>query len=588
MRFEIPNLGTRTFDPAFVELGPAQYPASVPGAPGGLPPRGLQPDLLAPETKRLIRNTQVNHIGDEGERGQGPRNTGVTLIGGARSLIDAVRPVVPDENLALETGTEVTGLEAADRRWRVHTRAPGPAGDGPLARTITADAVLLTQPVPDALGLLEASKIGVPDALRDELRKIRYRRAIAVLAAFREQPLPVRPLIEFSGSTLELMFNNQQPGVHFAGPTLTGLTSCQWTDAHWAEDDAAIEAHLRPEVARWVGAQPVGFRVHRRERDRAVGQVRMPFAEVSEVPPLVLAGDGFANYVANALDAAATSGTHAADRLCKALAREIRLAGRRIHRTPSPVRLEVLVSSAAEARDAIECGADRVLLCSAPELGGLTPTTDALHLVRRVVKHAARPVEVLVQVRPRCGGFAYSTIEFEQMLRDARRLLKAGADGIAFGCLHRDGDEVRIDRGRCQQLVKQARKFRRIAVFNRAFDCVADRLTGLQDLVALGLDRVYSSGGQALAVDGVARLREDVGYAGWDLEVIAAGEFDAHVVVYIANETGCDGVLVDSRHQSHDQTANAQIFDGVHNAMDARGVQEISRALRAQHCSAQF
>jgi hypothetical protein len=153
----------------------------------------------------------------------------------------------------------------------------------------------------------------------------------------------------------------------------------------------------------------------------------------------VLAGDAFAGYVANPLDAAYTSATHAVARLCRVLGRVARSRSRPAPRTPSRITLEVSVASPDEAADAVVNGADRLFLAAALEVGGLTPTVDTLRGVRRAADRAAgrenRRVPVTVLLHPRLGGCAYSAGEFDQMRRDARRLLAAGADGIAFGVL---------------------------------------------------------------------------------------------------------------------------------------------------------
>ena len=47
--------------------------------------------------------------------------------------------------------------------------------------------------------------------------------------------------------------------------------------------------------------------------------------------------------------------------------------------------------------------------------------------------------KIITMVRPRGAGFCYNEIEFEVMKEDAKSLLENGADGIAFGCLNKDG-----------------------------------------------------------------------------------------------------------------------------------------------------
>ena len=50
-------------------------------------------------------------------------------------------------------------------------------------------------------------------------------------------------------------------------------------------------------------------------------------------------------------------------------------------------------------------------------------------------------------VRPRGCGFYYTEAEYKAMMMDAKELLEAGADGLAFGFLHEDGT-VDIERNK--------------------------------------------------------------------------------------------------------------------------------------------
>jgi copper homeostasis protein len=292
----------------------------------------------------------------------------------------------------------------------------------------------------------------------------------------------------------------------------------------------------------------------------------MPFAEALDAPPLVLAGDAFAGYVTNPLDAAYTSATHAVAHLCRVLGRTARSRPRTALKTPSRVTLEVSVASADEAAAAVAAGADALFLSAAPEVGGLTPTVDALHGVCRAVARATgrggQRVPVTVLVRPRLGGCEYTAGEFDQMRRDARRLLAAGADAIAFGVLTARAGEVRVDAARCRRLVRLAHARGRTAVFHRAFDGVTDRRVGIQDLIAVGCDRVVTGGGRRLAIDGVSELAAAVGYAGWDIEVAAAGGVTPGTVGGVVRGSGSRHVLAALRRPGTDQPASAKVTLG--------------------------
>ncbi len=78
------------------------------------------------------------------------------------------------------------------------------------------------------------------------------------------------------------------------------------------------------------------------------------------------------------------------------------------------VLLEVPVASAEDALAAQAGGADRLELNAALALGGLTPSLGTLIEVRAAVR-----LPLLVMVRPRSGGFAYSAADFRVMQRDA-------------------------------------------------------------------------------------------------------------------------------------------------------------------------
>src|SRR5262245_32235481 len=88
------------------------------------------------------------------------------------------------------------------------------------------------------------------------------------------------------------------------------------------------------------------------------------------------------------------------------------------------VLLEVAVASVEDAVSAQLGGADRLELNSALALGGLTPSLGTLAEVK-----AAVPLPVIVMIRPRSGGFAYSNSDFQVIRRDIDLALAQGADG---------------------------------------------------------------------------------------------------------------------------------------------------------------
>ncbi|GAB4238492.1 MAG: copper homeostasis protein CutC [Acidobacteriota bacterium] len=202
------------------------------------------------------------------------------------------------------------------------------------------------------------------------------------------------------------------------------------------------------------------------------------------------------------------------------------------------VLLEVIASSLDDARAAVQGGADRLELCSALALGGLTPSLGTLEAIKEHLD-----VPVVCMVRPREGGMSYSEGEFEVMLRDARLLLQRGADGLVFGFLQPGGE---LDAERCRWFVEEALAAaaprQPQLVFHRAFDVVANPETTLEELVSLGVTRILTSGRAAEAVRGIDNIRRYVELARGRIQILPGGGIDLFSVEEIVRATGVDQV----------------------------------------------
>ena len=183
--------------------------------------------------------------------------------------------------------------------------------------------------------------------------------------------------------------------------------------------------------------------------------------------------------------------------------------------------LEIAANSVASALAAQQGGAGRVELCTALELGGLTPSYAQIAMAREKLT-----IPLYVLIRPRAGDFLYNDLEFETMLRDIEACAKAGCDGVVLGVLDADG---RVDRPRCRSLISAAGNMG--VTFHRAFDLARDPLTALEDVIALGCGRVLTSGAQASAIEGAELIRQLVELAAGRIVVmpgagVVAGNLD--------------------------------------------------------------
>ena len=194
---------------------------------------------------------------------------------------------------------------------------------------------------------------------------------------------------------------------------------------------------------------------------------------------------------------------------------------------PKNILLEICAANFASAQAASLAGADRIELCSALAVGGLTPS----HALLEAVQHAfAIPVHVLV--RPREGDFLYSDAEFKIMQEEILKIKQMGFAGVVFGILNADAT---IDEKRCAALVAMAKPMQ--LTFHRAFDFVAQANVALEKLIELGFDYVLSSGLKTTAVLGLTQLTDLVAQANNRIQIIPAAGINESNVASIIQTT---------------------------------------------------
>ena len=162
--------------------------------------------------------------------------------------------------------------------------------------------------------------------------------------------------------------------------------------------------------------------------------------------------------------------------------------------------VEICVQSLEGAIMAQECGADRIELCGALEVGGLTPSMGLFAEVKRQINI---PVHVLI--RPRVGGFHYTPQEIKTMIQDVKLFTESGAEGIVIGALERD---FTLDKKTMQQLIAAAKCInpKTHITAHRAFDWTPDPIAAAQILTELGCQTLLSSGQAGSAVQGLELL----------------------------------------------------------------------------------
>lgn len=201
-------------------------------------------------------------------------------------------------------------------------------------------------------------------------------------------------------------------------------------------------------------------------------------------------------------------------------------AGRRLNR---PRQLEIACNSLASAVAAQAGGADRVELCADLASGGTTPSAGTIVVVRQQVR-----LPLFVLVRPRAGDFVYDEAEVQVMLQDIALCRAQGCDGVVIGALTVEGA---VDLAVCRRLLAAAGPLQ--VTFHRAFDAVRDRAAALEAVIALGCQRILSSGGAATALAGCPVLARDARQAGDRIAIMAGAGIDAGNVAAVVQGSGC-------------------------------------------------
>lgn len=189
---------------------------------------------------------------------------------------------------------------------------------------------------------------------------------------------------------------------------------------------------------------------------------------------------------------------------------------------------EICAVNIQSAVAAMRAGAHRIELCSALDVGGLTPSQG---LIRAAVHQLNIGVNVLI--RPREGHFCFTDQELDIMLDDIRFCREAGANGVVVGALTPEGH---LDLPKMKAMKAMAGDME--IVCHRAFDFTADPGAALEQLIGLGYQRVLSSGQCPSAYEGRHLLKKMVDQAAGRISIMPGSGISADKIGAIVEATG--------------------------------------------------
>jgi copper homeostasis protein len=191
------------------------------------------------------------------------------------------------------------------------------------------------------------------------------------------------------------------------------------------------------------------------------------------------------------------------------------------------IKLEICAQSLTSALVAQAGGAHRIELCSALEVGGLTPSYATLIETRKRLN-----IEICVLIRPRAGDFFYSDVEFDLIKKDILFCKQQGVEGVVVGILNQNRT---LDLKKMDILAQLA--YPMDIVCHRAFDQTPDPFEALSQLQNLGFQRVLTSGQSQNAMDGKEILRGLVEAADGKIEIMPGAGVNVNNIQELINYT---------------------------------------------------
>lgn len=180
----------------------------------------------------------------------------------------------------------------------------------------------------------------------------------------------------------------------------------------------------------------------------------------------------------------------------------------------------------AEGYAACEGVVERIELCSALDLGGLTPCPGLI----AAAQDSAIPSHVMI--RPRAGDFCYDHTDQKAMRAAIEAVQKAELAGVVIGASK--GDQ--LDLTTLRDLVSTAEGLE--VTLHRVIDLLPDPLAAMEQAIELGIHRILTSGGAPRAVDGQATLRTMQEAAKGRIEIMVGSGVSVSNLAELVQNTG--------------------------------------------------
>ncbi len=216
-------------------------------------------------------------------------------------------PAFLAQKLDLRLRAHVLRVEWQSSFWQITTEDQ---------RIITADALILTPPVPISLGILDAGGIAVPTKQRAMLDRIEYEPCMAVMVLLQGAGnIPQPGGIWSLGEPVAWIADNYLKGVSPVRGAITIHAGPDFSEEYWHSTDEDIIRELVASSGEWLDSQVTSAWVKRWPYSKPFMTYPESCLMIKVPGPLLFAGDAFAG---PRVEGAALSGLAAASMLTAA------------------------------------------------------------------------------------------------------------------------------------------------------------------------------------------------------------------------------------------------------------------------------
>ncbi len=226
------------------------------------------------------------------------------------------------------------------------------------------------------------------------------------------------------------------------------------------------------------------------------------------------------------------------------------------------MKFELCIDNIQSVQTASKAEVDRVELCSALHLGGLTPSYGLIKQARHFSDLSHH-----LMIRPRAGNFVFNQAEIDIMITDILIAKELGAVGVVIGALNENND---IDIHTCKKLISAANGME--VTFHRAFDLCRYPKTALEQIIDIGCTRLLTSGLKKTALLGKDNIAQLVEQSNGRIQIMAGSGITSENALEIVTATDIDNIHFSAK-KAQKTTACSDVVMGSNSDYDNQIIQ---------------